>query len=409
MNQTPQSNRLHIAIFGETNAGKSALFNAILGADMAIVSEVSGTTTDPVSRSMEFLPYGPIVLIDTAGANDQSLLGQNRMEKTLAVINRTDYALYAADPENFDPKEYALFTEKWKKKKVPHKLVWTKCDVRDHRLVTKCLNQYPDSYAISVYDHNTIAQLKSVVSKELEALSPDGQSLLGGLLPSGSTVILVVPVDSEAPKGRLILPQVQLIRDCLDHGICCVVTTPEDLGRALSQIAKTDLVVTDSQAFHIVKEIVPVDILLTSFSILMARQKGEIRALIEGVQAVRNLKDGDKVLISEVCVHNRTHEDIGRVKIPAMLSKVTGKNLTFDFTSGRDFNNPADYKLIVHCGGCMVTGTEMKNRIGHAVETGIPITNYGIAMAYGSGILERSIRVLEGELEGELEGGRNEI
>lgn len=400
MNQTPQSNRLHVAIFGETNAGKSALFNAVLGADMAIVSEVSGTTTDPVSRSMEFLPYGPIVLVDTAGVNDRSLLGQNRMEKTRAVIDRTDYALIAADPENFDAKEYELLKKELVKRKVPHKLVWTKCDVRDKQQVADFLKQYPGSFTVSVYDNKTIVKLKSVISKELEELSTEDETLIGGLLAPGSTVVMVVPVDSEAPKGRLILPQVQFIRDCLDHGICCIVTTPADLGRTLSLVVKADLVVTDSQVFHFVKEIVPEDVLLTSFSILMARQKGEIRTLIEGIQAVRNLKDGDKVLISEVCVHNRTHEDIGHVKIPAMLKKVTGKALIFVFSSGRDFNNSADYKLIVHCGGCMVTGKEMKNRIRQAIESGIPITNYGIALAYGSGILERSIRILESEPEG---------
>ena len=400
MNQTPQSNRLHVAIFGETNAGKSALFNALLGADMAIVSEVSGTTTDPVSRSMEFLPYGPIVLVDTAGINDRSLLGQNRMEKTRAVIDRTNYALYAADPESFDAKEYERLKEEWGKRKVPHKLVWTKCDVRDRQQVAAFLIQYPESCAISVYDNQTIGALKAVVSKELEALAQEDESLIGGLLAPGSTVVMVVPVDSEAPKGRLILPQVQFIRDCLDHGIGCMVTTPADLGRTLDQVVKADLVVTDSQAFHLVKEIVPEDVLLTSFSILMARQKGDIRTLMEGIQATRNLKDGDKVLISEVCVHNRTHEDIGHVKIPAMLKKVTGKALVFDFASGRDFKNLTDYKLIVHCGGCMVTGKEMENRIRQAAESGIPITNYGIALAYGSGILERSIRILERELEG---------
>lgn len=403
MNQTPQSNRLHVAIFGETNAGKSALFNAILGTDMAIVSEVSGTTTDPVSRSMEFLPYGPIVLVDTAGLNDRSLLGQNRMAKTRSVLDRTDYALYTADPESFDAREYERFKKEWIKRKVPHKLVWTKCDVRNEQQVAEFLKQYPGSFAVSIYDNKTIAKLKSVVSRELEALSPEDDSLIGGLLAPGSTVVMVVPVDSEAPKGRLILPQVQLIRDCLDHGICCMVTTPADLRRTLGQVVKADLVVTDSQVFHFVKEIVPVDVLLTSFSILMARQKGELGTLVEGVRAVQNLKDGDKVLISEVCVHNRTHEDIGHVKIPAMLKKVTGKTLVFDFTSGRDFNNIADYKLILHCGGCMITGKEMKNRIGQAAESGIPITNYGIALAYGSGILERSIRILESELEGEPE------
>lgn len=403
MNQTPQSNRLHVAIFGETNAGKSALFNAILGTDMAIVSEVSGTTTDPVSRSMEFLPYGPIVLVDTAGINDRSLLGQNRAAKTRAVIERTDYALYAADPERFNNKEYERLKAEFEKKNVPHKLVWTKCDLRDCRQVADFLKQYPGSFTVSAYDHKTIARLKAAVSKELEALSREEQSMIGGLLPPGSTAVMVVPVDSEAPKGRLILPQVQFIRDCLDHGICCMATTPDNLKRVLEQAVKADLVVTDSQVFHLVKEIVPEDVLLTSFSILTARQKGEIRTLIKGVQAVEKLEDGDNVLISEVCVHNRTHEDIGYVKIPALLKKITGKALIFDFACGRDFNHPADYKLIVHCGGCMITGKEMKSRIGQAAAANVPVTNYGLVLAYGSGILERSIRILENQPEGEAE------
>lgn len=396
MNKTPQSNRLHVSIFGETNSGKSSLFNAILGTDTAIVSEVSGTTTDPVTKSMELIPYGPIVLIDTAGINDKTLLGSTRMEKTRGVLDRTDFGIYAIDINNYDMAEYKLIENEFIEREIPYIVVFTKKDTLGELTLENFGNLFKNAFAVSINDSESIAELKSKIASELKKLDSEEETFVGDLVPSGGVIVTVIPVDSEAPKGRIILPQVQLIRDCLDHGIRCNVTTELELSKVLAESERVDLVVTDSQAFKLVNEIVPKDIPLTGFSILMARQKGDIKTLIDNTKAIANLKDGSKVLISEVCTHTKNHEDIGAVKIPKGLEKVTGKKLDFTFINGRDYPNDLDkFDLIIHCGGCMITKKEMGNRINTAVKKSVPITNYGLVLAYINGIFDRSIEILD--------------
>lgn len=355
-------NRLHVGIFGETNSGKSTLFNALTGTDIAIVSQIAGTTTDSVQKTMELVPFGPIMLIDTAGFGDDTELGKQRLKKTMQVLNRVDFALYMLS-------ESDTFYEEFKKKEIPHILVSVNADIET---------------------------LKKDLANRLADIKKRADSLLAGLLPQGATVLMVAPIDSAAPSGRLILPQAQLIRDCLDNGFMVSVVTEKEIETALASLKKIDLVVTDSQVFGFVDKIVPKDIMLTSFSILMARQKGNVDILIDGLRGIKNLKDNDKILVSEVCTHNRTHEDIGQVKIPAALSKITGCNLNFEFTAGRDFpEDLSQYSLVIHCGACMVTQKEMENRIINAKQANIPITNYGLFLAHASGILARSIKILE--------------
>ena len=394
MNNTPQSNRLHVGIFGETNAGKSSLFNALTGTDISIVSDLPGTTTDPVVKAMELLPFGPIVLMDTAGLGDESDLGRQRMEKTNKQLNRIDLALYLVDTTAESGKDEAVcdkykeFKEQLAKKQIPHILVKTKADT-----------DFEESgMAVSVHRQESIDKLKKAIADKLSNIKQDNGTLLGDLLPAGSTVLMVAPIDSEAPKGRLILPQSQLIRDCLDNGIMACVVTVSGIKQAISSLEKVDLVVTDSQVFGQVAELVPPEIRLTSFSILMARQKnGDISPLLEGIKAIENLKENDNVLISEVCTHNRTHEDIGRVKIPAAISKIAGCKLNFEFTTGRDFmEDLSKYALIIHCGACMITPTEMQRRITAAKQANVPITNYGLFLAHVSGVLSRSTEILGG-------------
>jgi len=391
--KTPQSNRLHVGIFGETNAGKSSLFNALVNTDISIVSEESSTTTDSVQKAMELLPFGPIVLIDTAGLNDSTTLGQKRLEKTKKIVERIDLALYVIDASKINASiaAYNEFAAMLKDRDIPHILAITKSDIPD----SAADHQLTHAISVSIHESNTIDNLKQAMVRELSAIKDDAETLLGDLLPPGSTVVMVVPIDSAAPKGRLILPQVQLIRDCLDNGNMVHISTEKELPLMLANLKHVDLVVTDSQAFGQVSQIVPKEIKLTSFSILMARQKGDINTLLEGIKAVANLQNGDKILISEVCTHSRTHEDIGQVKIPAALRKLTGKELELEFTQGRDF--PEDlhqYAMIIHCAGCMITPREMKNRIKTAKDAGVPITNYGLFLAHAAGVLERSVEIL---------------
>lgn len=397
MQTTPQSNRLTVSIFGDSNSGKSSLFNAILGFNSSIVSSILGTTTDPVVKSMELIPFGPITLIDTAGLNDKTSLGQLREKRSKQVLNRTDYSLYTIDVNNFDKYEYKNFKALLEEKNIPYLIVFTKKDetnISDINYLVE--NMDISNYCIvSINDIETIHNLKLKMIDTLTSLNNDNENLMGGILSEGSNVIMVVPIDSEAPKGRLILPQVQTIRSCLDNGLTCVVTTENQLNLVLEQNKKVNLVITDSQVFKEVDSILPKETPLTSFSILMARQKGHLNVLINGISTIKNLKDEDKILISEVCVHNRTHEDIGHVKIPNLLKKITGKELIFDFVSGRDFDNLEKYSLIVHCGGCMITRKEMLSRIQIPLEQGIPITNYGTLLAYGAGILDRSIEIFQ--------------
>ncbi len=388
--KTPLAFRTHISVFGNTNAGKSSLFNALIGQDMAIVSEKKGTTTDPVTKAMELIPYGPVALTDTAGLGDVSEIGEKRTAKTEKILEQTDFALYAAAADDFDEKAYADMRERFEKKHIKHLLVFTKSDLGESDLKEK----YPDAVSVSVRDISSIERLRTLLARLLEDIKPQDDTMVGGLLPPGSTVVMVIPIDSEAPKGRLILPQVQFLRDCLDHGMKAVAVRDTELEETLRELNKVDLVVTDSQAFAYVAKVVPEDIPLTSFSMMMASMKGDLSKLIKGADAVRSLKDGSRILMAEACTHNSSHEDIGRVKIPRLLQKFTGKKLEFDYYVHQDFpKDLSDYDLVIHCGGCMINSRSMNNRIEFCEENGVPITNYGVVLALVNGILERSSKI----------------
>lgn len=390
MNNTPNSNRKHIAIFGNTNSGKSSLMNKILGQEMSLVSEVMGTTTDPVQKAMELIPVGPILLIDTAGLEDKSELGSLRIKKTMEVLKKTDVAVFVLDASSPDFESF----NKWKiealRYNIPFIVVANKAEVANKEIVETLNDKYEDVICTSTVTNIGIEELKENLVEILEK-EEDEKSLIGDLVPYNGKVVLVVPVDSEAPKGRLILPQVQLIRDCLDNGIKSYVVRDTELEDALKDLKDIDLVITDSQAFKRVSEIVPKDIKLTSFSILFARQKGDLNAFIEGVNKIRNLKPNDNILISESCTHNVSHEDIGRVKIPKLLEKYVGGKLNFTFRVGHDFpENIEKYDLIIHCGACMINRKTVLNRVKQCNEKEVPITNYGVVLAFLTGILERS-------------------
>ncbi|MBR5614253.1 MAG: [Clostridia bacterium] len=387
MEKTPLSMRKNIAIFGETNAGKSSLFNALLGQDMSIVSEISGTTTDPVIKAMELIPYGPVTLIDTAGLGDSTALGERRMEKSRDVLDRCDLVIYVKDiNKQVTDMEFG---------KLPVIKVYTKCDIADRKTVEALKSTENQAVFISDYTEEGLLELREKMISELRKQERDDETLLGKILPCGSTVVLVIPIDEAAPKGRIILPQVQTIRDCLDHGIKAVCVTPKQLTEVLSELKKVDLVITDSQAFAEVSKMVPQDVYLTSFSMLLANQKGRIHQLIEGTYSIKNLKDGDEILMLEACTHSTTHDDIGKVKIPALLQKKTGKQLKFTHLSGYDF--PKDlqrYSLVIQCGGCMVNKKAIQTRLDVLKEQNIPVTNYGVVLAYLSGILDRASKIL---------------
>lgn len=387
MEKTPLSLRKHIAIFGDTNAGKSTLFNAILGQDVSIVSEISGTTTDPVTRAMELIPYGPVALIDTAGLGDTTDLGKARIKKTKDILSRTDLVLYVKDVNADSDTDFDF----GKTQKIN---VYTKCDIAMPQRVEFVKGLDPDG--IFVYEHTErgLEELKKRMVSVLSTMEKDTETLLGDIVPWGGMVVLVIPIDEAAPKGRLILPQVQTLRDCLDHNIRATVTTVETLAETLAELSQVDLVVTDSQAFKEVDAIVPSDIPLTSFSMLLANQKGGINQLVDGLYVIKNLSDGDEILMLEACTHNTTHEDIGKVKIPALLQKKTGKKLNFTHLSGHDFPEEVEkYKLVIQCGGCMINKKAIQSRLEIFAEKNIPVTNYGVILAYLNGIAERASAV----------------
>lgn len=390
MEKTPLAFRTHVSIFGNTNAGKSSLFNKLIGQDMVIVSPEKGTTTDPVTKAMELLPYGPIALTDTAGLSDYSNIGEKRMAKTEKTLEKTDFAIYAAAADDFDTAAYEDMKKQFDKKHIPYLLVFTKSDLGTGDLSLK----YPEAVFISVNDDASIDNLRSVLLAKLSQIKSEDATMIGNLLPEGSTIIMVVPIDSEAPKGRIILPQVQFLRDCLDHGMKTIVVRDTELEETLKEQKKVDLVVTDSQAFKFVSQVVPENIPLTSFSMMMASIKGDLKKLIAGIDAIKSLKDGSKILMAEACTHNSSHEDIGRVKIPKLLQKFTGKRLEFEYYVHQDF--PKDlsvYDLVIHCGGCMINSRSMNNRIEFCEENNVPITNYGVVLAYVNGILDRSTEI----------------
>ena len=389
MQQTPTALRKQVVILGRVNAGKSTLMNALLGQARAIVSAEPGTTTDPVQAPMELIPFGPVVLIDTAGLGDNTPLGAQREARTVAAARRADAALYAAEAGS-GLADYHAF----QKSGTPHLLVLTKCDLLSAHEADALRTAHPEAALLPL--EGELDALQARLAALLAAQQPEDDTLVGGLLPAGAHVLLVTPIDSAAPKGRLILPQVQTLRDCLDHGLFCTVCRETELADALAAGAP-DLVVTDSQVFGLVASQLPSDTKLTSFSMLLARQKGSFAQLLAGAKALGGLKDGDRVLMLEGCTHNSTHEDIGRVKIPAMLQKKLGVTLHFDHAAGYDF--PADlspYAMAIQCGGCMIARREISWRLGRLAAEGLPVSNYGIVLAWGSGILERTCTVFEG-------------
>ncbi|QYE99168.1 [FeFe] hydrogenase H-cluster maturation GTPase HydF [Paraclostridium sordellii] len=393
MNITPNANRKHIGIYGNTNSGKSSLMNAILGQDISLVSSVEGTTTDPVQKAMELIPFGPILLIDTAGLEDKTELGEARIKRSYDYLNRLDFAIYVVDGKNIDIDTYKTWKRQANKYNIGHIIVVNKLDTLNKDEINNIKKIFENYIFISVKENKGIDKLKEELIKHLEQEEED-KPIVGDLLPYGSKVVLVVPIDSEAPKGRIILPQVQVIRDCLDHGIKTYVVRDTELSKALTDLKDIDLVITDSQAFKEVESIIPSDMKLTSFSILFARQKGEIRDFLEGTKKLDSLKPGDKILICESCTHNVSHEDIGRVKIPNMLKKIAGGDVDIDYKVGYDFKEDIeDYDLIIHCGACMVNRKSILNKIEICKEKNIPITNYGMVIAYFTGILNRAVNI----------------
>ena len=388
MDKTPVALRKHIVIVGKTNVGKSMLFNMLTGQNNAIVSPVPGTTTDPVQKAMELIPFGPVVLVDTAGLGDDSVLGDVRMKKTQMISRRADIALYAADAVMFDRVAY----EKFANGRLLHLLVFTKWDLADEETKAELISQYPES--IQTMPDQDVSVLHGRLSALLTLQQPEEPMLIADLVPTGGSVVLVTPIDSEAPKGRLILPQIQVLRECLDCGIIATVCREFELTEALRNQRNVDLVVTDSQVFDYVNKRLPPEIPLTSFSMLLARQKGNFEQLLSGISALDELTDGANILMLEGCTHNHTHEDIGRIKIPAMLRKKTGKKLVFQYFSGYDF--PEDlmpFSMAILCGSCMVNRREIQFRLDAMALAGLSVTNYGIALAWGAGILERAIAV----------------
>lgn len=388
LNDTPKSDRIHIGIFGRRNAGKSCIINALTGQNLAIVSDIKGTTTDPVYKAMELLPLGPVMVIDTPGIDDIGELGKKRIEKTYSVLNKTDIALIVVDgslglqPEDID------IIDAVKERKLPYIVILNKSD--------KVSNKYAleNSIWVSAETKENIWELKEKIAR----LVPNENmtlKIIGDKLKPNDLAVLVVPIDKAAPKGRLILPQQQTIRDILEAGAISVVTRDTELKDTLKALGKKpSVVITDSQAFGYVKTVVPDDILLTSFSILFARYKGDLEQSIKAVKTIDSLKDGDSILISEGCTHHRQCDDIGTVKIPKWLKAHTSKNINYEFSSGTEF--PADlskYKAVIHCGGCTLNEKEMKHRIAVCKAQNVPITNYGIFIAYIQGILERSIKI----------------
>lgn len=393
-----KSMRLHIGVFGKTNVGKSSLLNKITNQEISIVSDIAGTTTDVVEKSMELLPVGPVTFLDTAGIDDSTELGEKRLEKTMKVLNRIDVALVVVDFNGFDEYEINLIKQ-FEELKIPYMVIVNKGDVKNisEEALTK-IKSFTSRIILTsvVNDDNFIYHFKDQLVKMLPDDFVNSPKIVGDLVEKGSTVILVVPIDKEAPKGRIILPQVQTIRDLLDSDCLCYVVKETELKAAIDSLKISPaLVVTDSQAFKQVDEIVPEDIPLTSFSILFARLKGDLDEFVKGAKAIESLKDGDKVLILESCTHHAIEDDIGRVKIPNWLRKKTGKDLVIENYAGHDFPVIDDYKLIIHCGACMTNRREVLSRILIANNKNIPITNYGVTISYCLGILPRAVKIFK--------------
>lgn len=401
LNNTPSANRVHIGFFGRRNAGKSSVVNAVTGQELAVVSDVKGTTTDPVQKAMELLPLGPVVIIDTPGIDDEGALGELRVKKTRQTLNKTDVAVLVVDIREgksaADEALITLFTEK----DLPYLVVYNKADLlADKQEGTKSFGHL--ELSVSAKTKEGIQELKERLAS-LAKQEESGRRIVSDLVDPSDFVALVVPIDQAAPKGRLILPQQQTIRDLLEADAVTVVVKEDRLAETLRQLGKNPrLVITDSQVFAQAAKDTPTDVPLTSFSILFARYKGNLRSLVRGAAAIDRLRDGDQVLISEGCTHHRQCDDIGSVKLPRWLAEYTGKQLTISLSSGTEFpENLSDYQLVIHCGGCMLNEREMKYRMKCAKEAEVPMTNYGVAIAFMKGILERSLEVFP-EVLGEL-------
>lgn len=394
LNATPSSERVHIGIFGKRNAGKSSLINAITGQNLAIVSEAKGTTTDPVYKAMELLPLGPVMIIDTPGIDDEGVLGSLRIQKAYQVLNKTDIALVIIDAAVGPSAEDLRLIKRINTKKIPLLIVINKCETinEDKKTAYQALLPNGKLLFVSAEQKLNIFELKEAIAQTVPADENKAQ-IVADLLSPSDFVVLVVPIDSAAPKGRLILPQQQTIRDILEADAAAIVVKENELTNTLQNLGKRPkLIITDSQVFKKVAAETPADILLTSFSILFARYKGNLQTAVQGVTALDSLEDGDKILIGEGCTHHRQCDDIGTVKLPRWIKEYTGKNPEFIFTSGTEFPlNLSPYKMIIHCGACMLNEREMQYRIKCAADQNIPFTNYGITIAYINGILKRTV------------------
>lgn len=392
LQDTPLSNRIHISFFGLRNAGKSSVMNAVTGQDLAVVSDVKGTTTDPVYKAMELLPLGPVVVIDTPGIDDEGELGSLRVKKAYQVLNKTDIAVLVIDGQIGYSEQDKHMLELFRLKKIPHLVAWNKVDLlQEHKNSELSFNEESTIF-VSATNGEGITELKERIAGLVQTKDSKLQ-IVGDILQPSDFVVLVVPIDKAAPKGRLILPQQQTIRDILEADATSIVVKEHELKQTLKDLGKKPrLVITDSQVFAKVNADTPSDIWLTSFSILMARYKGVLRTAVKSAKVLDSLQDGDKILISEGCTHHKQCDDIGSVKLPRWIKQYTEKQVEFDFTSGGSYpESLQDYKLIVHCGGCMLHDKEMKYRMNQAEDEMIPFTNYGILIAYIQGILRRSI------------------
>lgn len=416
LNDTPKGERVHIGIFGRRNAGKSSLLNAITGQSIAVVSEVKGTTTDPVSKSMELLPLGPVVFTDTPGLDDGGTLGELRVKKSFQALHKTDIGILELDGEmllregegKYEEIEKPLLAE-FEKRNIPYLIAVNKEEFlseKEKEQAVLLIGERDKTVFVSAEKMTNIHELKNRLASFKLEKGGEGK-LVGDLLLPGDLAVLVVPIDSAAPKGRLILPQQQVIRDCLEAGAVPVITRETELKTALDALSRPPrLVITDSQAFKYVEKMVPNDIFLTSFSILLARYKGNLKSQAQGAMALDALREGDKVLISESCTHHRQCGDIGTVKLPKWLMEHTKKNLDLTFSRGTEFpENLSDYSLVIHCGGCMINEREMKYRLECAKKAGVPMTNYGMAIAHIHGILKRSLEIFD--LQKEIENKKN--
>lgn len=393
LNDRASAERVHIGFFGKRNAGKSSVVNAVTGQKLSLVSDIKGTTTDPVQKAMELLPIGPVVIVDTPGIDDEGVLGEMRVRTAQRVLNKIDVAVLVVDAEKGIAENDKELINSFDSRKIPYIVVYNKSDlITDLPAKTAQIDVDKNEIYVSAKQGTNIHELKELIGK-LAKPQENRKKLVADLIKPGDTAVLVTPIDSSAPKGRLILPQQQVIRDILDAGGINVVVQETELKQALNLLAqKPQMVITDSQVFESVNRDTPDDILLTSFSILFARYKGDLKEAVKGAASLDRLNDGDTVLISEGCTHHRQCEDIGTVKMPRWIEKYTGKKLHYIFTSGGEFpDDLSNVSLVVHCGGCMLNEREMKYRIRHSADNNVPITNYGLAIAHIHGILRRSL------------------